>query len=69
MNAANTDEQLQLSWPTDHTGWQLQSQTNDLDLGLGTNWVNMTGSDQTSQMTMPLSATNGAVFFRLVRPY
>jgi aryl-phospho-beta-D-glucosidase BglC (GH1 family) len=69
MNAANAAGQLQISWPADHTGWQLQSQTNNLASGLGTNWVNVTGSDQTNQMTMPLNATQGAVFFRLVRPY
>ena len=60
--------QLQLSWPADHTGWQLQSQTNSLAAGLGTNWVSVAGSAQTNQMTMPMSATNGAVFFRLVGP-
>jgi hypothetical protein len=36
--------------------------------GLGTNWVNVTGSAQTNQVPAPLNATNGAVFFRLVRP-
>jgi hypothetical protein len=60
--------QLQLSWPADHTGWQLQAQTNSLAVGLGTNWVSVAGSAQTNQMTMPMSATNGAVFFRLVGP-
>ena len=69
MNAANAAGQLQITWPADHTGWQLQSQTNDFTTGLGTNWVNMTGSDQTNQMTVPLNSTNGSVFFRLVRPY
>ncbi len=29
--------QLQLNWPVDHTGWQLQSQTNSLAVGLDTN--------------------------------
>ena len=61
--------QLQLNWPTDHTGWQLQSQTNSLAVGLGTNWVNVGGSAQTNLVAMPLNTTNGAVFFRLVRPY
>jgi len=69
MNAANAAGQLQISWPADHTGWQLQSQTNNLTSGLGTNWINVFASAQTNQMTMPLSATNGSVFFRLVRPY
>ncbi len=65
MNVANAAGQLQISWPADHTGWQLQSQTNSLSA----NWVDVTGSDQTNQMTMPVDAANGAVFFRLVRPY
>ena len=69
MNAANAAGQLQISWPADHTGWQLQSQTNNLATGLGTNWVNLPASMQTNQMSVPLNATNGAVFFRLVRPY
>jgi len=69
MNAANAAGQLQISWPADHTGWQLQSQTNNLTSGLGTNWVNLPASMQTNQMSVPLNATNGSVFFRLVRPY
>jgi hypothetical protein len=69
MNAANAAGQLQISWPADHTGWQLQSQTNNLTSGLGTNWVNLPASMQTNQMTVPLNSTNGSVFFRLVRPY
>jgi hypothetical protein len=60
--------QLQISWPADHTGWQLQSQTNNLTSGLGTNWVNMPASMQTNQMTVPLNSANGSVFFRLMRP-
>jgi cellulose 1,4-beta-cellobiosidase len=69
MNAVNAAGQLQISWPADHTGWQLQAQTNTLTSGLGTNWVNVTSSDQTNQLTVPLNSTNGSVFFRLVRPY
>ncbi len=65
----NVSGQIQLSWPADHTGWQLQSQTNSLGLGLSTNWVNVPGSDHANQVTVPLSTTNGAVFFRLARPY
>ena len=65
ISVTNLPGQLLFGWPADHTGWQLQSQTN----GLGTNWVNMPGSDQTNQMTVPLNSTNGSVFFRLLRPY
>jgi hypothetical protein len=45
--------QFQLNWLADHTGWQLQSQTNSLGAGLGTNWVNVGDSMQTNQMTVP----------------
>jgi regulation of enolase protein 1 (concanavalin A-like superfamily) len=69
IGVINAPGQLQFSWPADHTGWQLQAQTNNLGTGLGTNWVNVPGSMQTNQMAMPLNTTNGAVFFRLVRPY
>ncbi|HEU6447395.1 MAG TPA: hypothetical protein VFV23_03030 [Verrucomicrobiae bacterium] len=60
--------QIEFNWPADHTGWQLQSQTNDLGAGLGTNWVDVTSSAQTNQMTMPLNSNGGMVLFRLVRP-
>ena len=69
LNSVRAGNQFQLNWPADHTGWQLQSQTNSLAVGLGTNWVNMTGSAQTNLVPVPLNTTNGAVFFRLVRPY
>jgi autotransporter-associated beta strand protein len=57
--------ELSLSWPADHTGWTLQSQTNSVAAGLGTNWVNVLGSTGTNAITIPISFTNGAVFYRL----
>jgi hypothetical protein len=62
LGFVTADNQLQLNWPANHTGWQLQSQTNSL----GTNWVNVAGSGQTNQVLLPLNAADGAVFFRLV---
>lgn len=59
--------QLQLNWPVDHTGWRLQSQTNSLEVGLSTNWVDVAGSTETNQVFQPASAA-AAVFFRLVWP-
>lgn len=49
-------------------GWQLQLQANNLANGLDTNWVNISSSAQTNQITMPVRPASGAVFFRLVRP-
>jgi autotransporter-associated beta strand protein len=57
-----------LSWPSDHTGWRLQSQTNPPGVGLGTNWVNVTDSAFTNFFTIPLERTNGSVFYRLISP-
>ncbi|MGH7978196.1 MAG: hypothetical protein ACREE6_02390 [Limisphaerales bacterium] len=57
---------LTLSWPADHTGWTLQAQTNSVSSGLGTNWVNVAGSTSVNQITQPINAANGCVFYRLV---
>lgn len=55
---------LQFSWAG---GFKLQSQTNTLNLGLGTNWFDYPGGGLS-----PVNATNGAtpgcVFFRLSTP-
>jgi autotransporter-associated beta strand protein len=56
---------LNLAWPTDHTGWTLQMQTNSLATGLGTNWVDVPGSTTTNAVSIPITTTNGAVFYRL----
>lgn len=61
--AGNT---LRLNWPADHIGWRLEAQTNQLGLGLGTNWFPIAGSDQTNQLSF--GVTNDCVFFRLVYP-
>jgi hypothetical protein len=58
LSFAAAGSELQLDWPEDQTGWQLQAQTNSLSVGLGTNWSNIAGSAQTNQITLPLSATD-----------
>ncbi len=63
-----TRNSVELSWPADHTGWRLQVQTNSLAQGLGTNWTDVPNATNTNQITLPLSTTNGAVFFRMVFP-
>ena len=59
---------LTLSWPADHTGWRLQSQTNAPGQGLGTNWVTVSGSTSTNSAAMNVNPASGSVFFRLVYP-
>ena len=61
-------DQLQLSWPQDHLGWRLQIQTNDLNSGIGTNWVEVLNSTNLTQFTLPVSPTNGSLFLRLIYP-
>jgi hypothetical protein len=63
-----TNQQLQLTWPSDHIGWHLQAQTSSLAAGLGTNWVTVTAADATNRMFLSLAPTNGSVFFRLINP-
>jgi len=56
---------LVLTWPNG-LGWQLQSQTNSLSIGLTTNWVSVSGA--TSPFTNSVNAANGTVFYRLTHP-
>ncbi|HTY89278.1 MAG TPA: polysaccharide lyase family protein [Candidatus Acidoferrum sp.] len=63
-----TGGQLQLSWPATNTGWRLEAQTNSLAIGLGQNWVTVSGSNGTNQMFVSLYSVSGTVFFRLVYP-
>jgi beta-galactosidase len=64
----NNGGEIYAGWPTDHTGWLLQMQTNSIGEGLGTNWVNVPGSDATNQISIPINTMNGSAFFRLVFP-
>jgi len=68
LNFAATGGQLQIGWPQDHVGWELQVQTNRPGSNLGTNWVTLPGSEFSNQMTLRLDATQSEVFFRLVYP-
>lgn len=57
--------QLIISWPG-HAGWTLQSQTNSIGAGLGTNWVDVAGSSSATQISVPINANNGSVFYRTI---
>jgi autotransporter-associated beta strand protein len=60
--------QLTLSWPADHTGWHLQSQTNAVSVGLSTNWAEVAGSTATNTVTVTINPANGSVFYRMTYP-
>ena len=53
---------LTLSWPTDHIGWRLQTQTNIAE----TNWVTIPSADMTNVFSIP--TTNDRAYFRLIYP-
>jgi hypothetical protein len=60
--------QINLSWPTDHTGWRLLMQTNSIVSALGTDWATVSGSAATNRIFVPINSSSGGAFFRLVYP-
>jgi autotransporter-associated beta strand protein len=62
---APSSRTMSLNWPTDHTGWTLQTQTNGFTAGT---WSPVTGSTATNQMVITIDPTKGPVFFRLLAP-
>ncbi len=57
--------ELHLEWPADHLGWTLQTQTNELSVGLSTNWVDVPGSDTITSTNIMVDPANATVFYRL----
>lgn len=57
--------QLKLTWPLDHLGWTLQSQTNANTVGLSNNWSDVSGSAATNELFLPIDRTRGGVYYRL----
>jgi autotransporter-associated beta strand protein len=56
---------LTLSWPADHIGWRLLSNS----VGLAsTNWFLVPGSDTTNQVIVTPDPSKPSVFFKLVYP-
>lgn len=68
ITSSKAGNQLTLSWPADHTGWKLQSQTNSLSVGITSTWHDVPGSSATNQMVFTLDPANPCVFFRLKYP-
>jgi autotransporter-associated beta strand protein len=68
MTSAVSGGNLTISWPADHLGWTLQSQTNALNKGLksaSTNWFDIPSTANVTSMTIPTTRTNPTVFYRL----
>jgi hypothetical protein len=62
---------LNLSWPADHLGYRLLTQTNNLNLGVSANlndWATVPGSTATNSISFPITTTNLNNYYRLVYP-
>ncbi|HEX4351090.1 MAG TPA: glycosyl hydrolase family protein, partial [Verrucomicrobiae bacterium] len=57
--------QLTLNWPTNYTGWLLQSNSTGLT---GTNWFSMPGSGNTNRLQVAIQSGQTNVFYRLSPP-
>ncbi len=57
--------QLTLNWPTNYSGWLLQSNS----IGLTTtNWIAVPGSSNTNRLQIPIDPGQANVFYRLSSP-
>ena len=61
--SATVNNQFTLSWPADHLGWGLQS--NSVGLTSAGSWFTVPGSTATTQMTITPDATKTNVFYRM----
>ena len=68
ITSSVSGNQLTLSWPADHTGWTLQTQTNSASVGLSATWHDVAGSTATNQMTFTIVPANPTVFYRMTYP-
>ena len=62
---------LTLSWPTDHIGWRLLLQTNNLASGISANsndWGTVTGSSTTNLENITINPALPSEFYQMVYP-
>ena len=59
---------LALSWSESQTGWILQWQTNDINTGFTTNWIDVIGSGTFTQTNINVDPAIQTMFFRLRSP-
>jgi autotransporter-associated beta strand protein len=66
VTAVPNGSTLELSWPSDHTGWRVE--TNAVDITDTNSWFTLPGSTTTNQVFIPINPTSSQVFFRLRFP-
>ena len=62
---------LTLSWPTDHIGWRLLAQVNNLTNGISSNtndWSPVAGAATTNKVILTIDPTKPTEFYRMVYP-
>ena len=62
---------LTLTWPSDHTGWRLIMQTNNLAAGISSNptdWMTVPGSDSVNTTNITMDPALPTEFYQLVYP-
>jgi hypothetical protein len=65
MAVSMNGSQLTMNWPTNYTGWLLQSNSTGL---AGTNWFPVPGSGNTNRVQISIQPGQGNVFYRLSLP-
>ncbi len=63
LTVSYSNNQLTLSWPADHTGWQIQS--NSVGVAVTNAWFPVSGSTSTNQITITPNANQTNVFYRM----
>ena len=66
ITATVSGNTLSLSWPADHLGWTLQ--TNSVGLTATNQWFPYPGSASVTNVSIPMDNTKTNVFFRMVYP-
>ena len=71
LTSVRSGGSLNLSWPADHLGYRLLTQTNNLNHGVSANindWATVPGSTATNSISFPIINTNLNNYYRLIYP-
>ncbi|MBC8095992.1 MAG: hypothetical protein H7Y43_09285, partial [Akkermansiaceae bacterium] len=60
---------LNLAWPAEFLGYRLQSQTNDLTVGITGTWFDEPNTGGATSINITVDPASPTVFYRLVYPY
>ena len=66
VNFTVSNNGLQFIWPSDHIGWRLMTNTNDLENNNA--WFAIPNSMSSNQIWLPFDFNQSNIFFRLIYP-